>query len=1082
MLKQRTTMKLYILSTILMFHFTSLAAFADVPEPLRNDPLAETQVIRKGGHELIGIRANESITIEVSKYFDERISPPNILKVLEYQGPNVDSFFNRYNMTTADVNGSGVQEIVAAWIISGEVEIVALRADPIYLGAEILGDTNAVWEDIAQVFKSDPTPYDGDAWLRTPPLLASGDFNGDGTDDFVLAYMAEHNGDIVINLSLFVVGDSLQAISELASARKQSMLIDQPQVLRPSGRPLHVFDITAADFNGDGIDEILLVGRESSESGWNIFASIYSFDGTNELKRNLHEYIFAMPDFDPDVLFEIQNISVVSGHLNDSEAQQAVAGFNLFNTHNIYASYMLGLSFNESLTELAVSVEPFRRARVSNNYEGAYWDNVIRTGDINGDGLFEIVSYAGYRQYKSYNIYKLNDELQFVEYALDLSIPRSHNYPNSPVFAVGNVIMDPERKRNTSELANGQSLYAFEIGDDGQYQGVDLAASPGLQHYGCWFPGGNYPYDCSSPLVTAELDGDIRIGVPRRFRVSNILHPMIILNAPPTHFDVLDGRKYDVSLSYNENVSKFKAVYKETSIETEALQTTFTRDWGVSGTLSAGGSFLGASVSAHLTTKYGERFRKDETASKTVTVRSVVEASLDDRIYASTINYDIWEYPVLSEGVEKGHILVVDPAVVDHEWIPGRSRSADNYVSNHEVGNLLSYRSTPGFGDYGPVDLIIGTNYELSPDIGSTRWELNIEKFTLSNVTKEKDFYMEMGASAGKWGVKLELGGHYGSNQISTQTTSVTEGLEIEIWLDALSREVGEANYKVQPYVYWTHDGALVIDYAVELPLPAVGHADTFWSLYYAKEKADPAFILPWRYHTEKGNTFTDPARRFQTRDITFFPNDPTAGETITIFARIHNFSKLPTDRVVCVRFYVGDPDDGGALITGVGGVTQTCTHTVMEPRSTRMVTMDWIVPGEIGSYPRIFAVIDPEHTIAAIHTNNKKGWSVLGKPADTGLEDGTETGMPMVFALKQNYPNPFNPATTIRFELPTDTQVKLEVFDLLGRRVAVLADDMFAAGQHSVYFDAAHMTSGLYVYRLLTPHFMETRKMMLVK
>jgi len=219
-----------------------------------------------------------------------------------------------------------------------------------------------------------------------------------------------------------------------------------------------------------------------------------------------------------------------------------------------------------------------------------------------------------------------------------------------------------------------------------------------------------------------------------------------------------------------------------------------------------------------------------------------------------------------------------------------------------------------------------------------------------------------------------------------------------------------------------------------------------------------------------------------QTRDITFFPNDPTVGETITISARIHNFSKLPTDKTVCVRFYVGDPDEGGTLITGVGGVTQTCTNTVMEPRSTRIVKMDWIVPNNIGSFPRIFGVIDPEHTIAAIHTNNKKGWSVLGKPTTTGLEDETETGLPMTFALKQNYPNPFNPATTIRFDLPTDTPVKLEVFDLLGRRVAVLADDIFSAGQHSVHFDAANMTSGLYVYRLQTPDFMESRKMMFLK
>ncbi len=89
---------------------------------------------------------------------------------------------------------------------------------------------------------------------------------------------------------------------------------------------------------------------------------------------------------------------------------------------------------------------------------------------------------------------------------------------------------------------------------------------------------------------------------------------------------------------------------------------------------------------------------------------------------------------------------------------------------------------------------------------------------------------------------------------------------------------------------------------------------------------------------------------------------------------------------------------------------------------------------------------------------------------------------LPQVLALEQNYPNPFNPTTGIRFELPSSQFVNLAVYDLLGRRVAMLVNEDMSAGSHFVNFDASALSSGVYVYRLEAGGQVLTRKMTLLK
>ncbi|NND72402.1 MAG: T9SS type A sorting domain-containing protein [Rhodothermales bacterium] len=89
---------------------------------------------------------------------------------------------------------------------------------------------------------------------------------------------------------------------------------------------------------------------------------------------------------------------------------------------------------------------------------------------------------------------------------------------------------------------------------------------------------------------------------------------------------------------------------------------------------------------------------------------------------------------------------------------------------------------------------------------------------------------------------------------------------------------------------------------------------------------------------------------------------------------------------------------------------------------------------------------------------------------------------IPGDYVLEQNYPNPFNPSTTIRYELPDDEFVKIEVFNMLGERVATLVNEEVSAGSHTATFEADNISSGLYVYRLIAGSYIEDRAMMFLK
>jgi hypothetical protein len=111
----------------------------------------------------------------------------------------------------------------------------------------------------------------------------------------------------------------------------------------------------------------------------------------------------------------------------------------------------------------------------------------------------------------------------------------------------------------------------------------------------------------------------------------------------------------------------------------------------------------------------------------------------------------------------------------------------------------------------------------------------------------------------------------------------------------------------------------------------------------------------------------------------------------------------------------------------------------------------------------------------------------ILSPETSVGVGQPGVTSLPKRFELAQNYPNPFNPTTTIAYQLPKATRVKIEVFDVLGRKVATLFDGPQVAGLHQVTWDGRSENgeaapSGVYMYRLTTPDYTQIRKMLLVR
>jgi len=130
-------------------------------------------------------------------------------------------------------------------------------------------------------------------------------------------------------------------------------------------------------------------------------------------------------------------------------------------------------------------------------------------------------------------------------------------------------------------------------------------------------------------------------------------------------------------------------------------------------------------------------------------------------------------------------------------------------------------------------------------------------------------------------------------------------------------------------------------------------------------------------------------------------------------------------------------------------------------------------------TYPYVYSVAVSGTNLFA----GTGGRSVWRRPlSEMTAVESLPNEMPGEFVLEQNYPNPFNPATTIEYGLPSASRVELRLYDILGREVATLVNEVQTAGYHSVRFDASGLASGVYFYRLRAGEFTQTKRMLLLR
>lgn len=192
------------------------------------------------------------------------------------------------------------------------------------------------------------------------------------------------------------------------------------------------------------------------------------------------------------------------------------------------------------------------------------------------------------------------------------------------------------------------------------------------------------------------------------------------------------------------------------------------------------------------------------------------------------------------------------------------------------------------------------------------------------------------------------------------------------------------------------------------------------------------------------------------------------------------------------ISMKVWSPREGVPVLMKVEQQDGSAEYEIAEPTTTsnewEELTWDMSEAGTETEWDVITLIFDLEDGQVGDGSENFTWYfdelSVYGVDQEhTSAETDHRPGdIPLRHALHQNYPNPFNPNTNIRFDLPEQSDVSLEVFDITGRRIALLSRGHHTAGTHTVSFDASGLSSGVYFYHLQADDFLETRHMTLVK
>ena len=764
--------------------------------------------------------------------------------------------------------------------------------------------------------------------------VATGHLYGNQYDQIALAW---EGGDQMLNIKTYTTNGGMTPVG-------QKKISDE----RLGGNKY--LDLATGDFNKDGRDEIVVAWAGADGNLWFKILRVGN-DGT--LTTTARQAIGTNGD--------LGRIALATGDFNGDRIDEIAVAFTT-TTSNTQATFLVLFQVTNDLrTITAKSTMPYVRGKLAGPLGLPL---ALGAGDLNSDGVDELVLV----DFDHELIGNWYDIIRVLAADAKLALVAKATYTsatlyNSPGYDVAVAVGDLNRDTRaeivlaTTNKRNGE--YPLYFAD--AYQ-----VTTNLDRIDFKGTADNYyrnEYNRRIAVTVAPFDGkSVRVGTPNYKRISETKQIIAVVNAPPKHRDVIGSTTYDINVTNRCGSGPCTYARYETEQKTSTqMGLSTTRSWSVSAEAKTKFFFVEQSLKA----SYGESFEKTTTSFKTMAFGETALADKDDIMFRAEQNLDVWEYPVYGDTSDaiQGYIAVVFPVKIDSTCqsncdgtviarVDGKN-PASRYLPNHEFGNVLSY-STQAPTDM-DRNIKIGTlNY-----LGPNPYEFWVKWSDVEGSEEKKSSKLDLQTSlkVSGFGQSLGIQGSYSQGSLSTSKVSFETSTAIHLNYYGIEQQY---SYGVLPYFYWAKpDGRLTLDYMVSTPSNT---PPTWWQNTYTK--TDPAFNLPWK-DGSLGNDY-----KLLTKEITFDPPAPSAGQPVTVTAKIRNYSVIGVNNVP-VRFYLGDPGSGGSQIFET-------TISQLDPMSAKSVAFQFDTNGRGGQTIKLYAMLDPNNTIQEMHKDNNKAYAIL--------------------------------------------------------------------------------------------------------
>ena len=394
------------------------------------------------------------------------------------------------------------------------------------------------------------------------------DINGDSLDEFVVAYLTNDDS---VHFNLYSVDSNLHPAL-------LSSYCDEKLYKAIGGQSVNYF-IQTGDFNGDGTDELALFAVEvpPPDSSVRVKAKLYDFSGGMFVPK-------AQTNVDVPRLSTIEDftMSASSGHFTSGN-QDELAFTAIRSSNNQYFSYNYILKSDQNLDTI-ITGHVYRVTPAP--FTAAFIDLSSASGDLNGDGRDEFVFTDNSKIY----VLEPDDNLKLsLKMESDVASGGYDDYEQSNNYikissvnqdTVNDIIIVKNFVQN--QFQNGFYVAMIEIDSSLSHAkliGRLLGDEPEVDKYKRY------------SIAVGNFDGgNFTIGQPMHYTQNNVVQTLVVLNAPPVHFDVFNGQSYDINKCYNGQVCDFYSKYAKTNTNSVEVSTKVHKDWEVSNGVNLSGS------------------------------------------------------------------------------------------------------------------------------------------------------------------------------------------------------------------------------------------------------------------------------------------------------------------------------------------------------------------------------------------------------------------------------------------------------------------------------------------------------------